>query len=90
MEYARSNGYIVFTHDLDFGILLALTHNTGPSVIQVRSQNVTPEYLSETIVDVLFKHKSIIENGALVTVCKNKLRLRILPILISVCLQKES
>lgn len=26
MEYARANGFIVFTHDLDFGTLLALTH----------------------------------------------------------------
>ena len=25
MEWARTNGYIVFTHDLDFGSLLAAT-----------------------------------------------------------------
>ncbi len=26
MDWARTNGYVVFTHDLDFGTLLALTH----------------------------------------------------------------
>jgi predicted nuclease of predicted toxin-antitoxin system len=26
IQYARTNGYIVFTHDLDFGTILALTH----------------------------------------------------------------
>ena len=31
MDWALTNGYAVFTHDLDFGTLLALTHATGPS-----------------------------------------------------------
>jgi predicted nuclease of predicted toxin-antitoxin system len=36
MGYARDHGYVVFTHDLDFGTLLALTRARGPSVVQVR------------------------------------------------------
>src|SRR5947199_6908810 len=43
MAWALANGYAVFTHDLDFGTLLALTHAGGPSVLQVRGQNVLPE-----------------------------------------------
>ena len=39
MAWARENGYVVFTHDLDFGTLLALTRGTGPSVIQVRTDD---------------------------------------------------
>ena len=31
MEWARESGYIVFTHDLDFGIALALTRAQGPA-----------------------------------------------------------
>lgn len=42
MEWARVNNFVVFTHDLDFGTMLALTHAYGPSVIQVRGQNVLP------------------------------------------------
>ncbi|MGH7178567.1 MAG: DUF5615 family PIN-like protein, partial [Tepidisphaeraceae bacterium] len=37
MDWARTNGYIVFTHDLDFATVLALTHESGPSVFQVRT-----------------------------------------------------
>lgn len=32
MAWARTHGYIVFTHDLDFGTLLATTEAEGPSV----------------------------------------------------------
>ena len=31
MAWARDNGYVVFTHDLDFGALLAATGSRGPS-----------------------------------------------------------
>jgi predicted nuclease of predicted toxin-antitoxin system len=33
MDWALANGHIVFTHDLDFGTMLALTHAHGPSVL---------------------------------------------------------
>jgi predicted nuclease of predicted toxin-antitoxin system len=32
MDWARANQYIVFTHDLDFGMLLAITGVEGPIV----------------------------------------------------------
>jgi hypothetical protein len=41
MQYGREHGYVVFTHDLDFGALLALTRARGPSVLQVRTQSVS-------------------------------------------------
>ena len=37
LEWARRNNYIVFTHDVDFGTMLALTNEKGPSVIQAQS-----------------------------------------------------
>ncbi len=46
MDWARANGFVVFTHDLDFGHLLALTHAAGPSVLQVRAEDVLPEALA--------------------------------------------
>lgn len=42
IAWARENGYVVFTHDLDFGTVLALTRAVGPSVIQVRAHDVLP------------------------------------------------
>jgi predicted nuclease of predicted toxin-antitoxin system len=45
MAWARENGHVVLTHDLDFGTLLALTRANGPSVVQVRAQDVLPQHL---------------------------------------------
>ena len=36
MQWAITNGYAVFTHDLDFGTMLALSGADGPSVLPVR------------------------------------------------------
>jgi predicted nuclease of predicted toxin-antitoxin system len=33
MDWAVANGYVVFSHDLDFSTMLALTHASGPSLI---------------------------------------------------------
>jgi len=36
MAFAKGAGYVVLTHDLDFGSILAATHGDKPSVIQIR------------------------------------------------------
>jgi len=43
MDWAKDNGYVVFTHDLDFSALLAATQAECSSVIQVRTQDVLAE-----------------------------------------------
>jgi predicted nuclease of predicted toxin-antitoxin system len=79
MEWARTNGYVVFTHDLDFGALLATTRVQGPSVIQVRTQDVMPQSIGNRMVQILRQHQPVLEKGALVTVDETKSRVRILP-----------
>ena len=64
MEWARSNGYVVFTHDLDFGTALALTHAAGPSVVQVRGQDVLPEHMGPMVIAALRKHDAALAAGA--------------------------
>lgn len=80
MRWARDNQAVVFTHDLDFGIALALTHAGAPSVIQVRTQDVSPAHLGSTVISVLHAHRESLAGGALVTVDEAKSRVRILPI----------
>src|SRR5579864_2227086 len=80
MRYARTNRYVVFTHDLDFGTLLALTRASGPSVLQVRTQNVLPEAIGDLVIGVFNEHRELLERGALVTVDQRQARVRILPI----------
>lgn len=80
MDWAVAHGYVVFTHDLDFGTVLALTHNKGPSVLQVRAQNVLPDHLGALVIAAIRQHASDLESGALVVVDEAKHRVRILPI----------
>jgi predicted nuclease of predicted toxin-antitoxin system len=80
MAWARENNHVVFTHDLDFGAILAVTHAEGPSVIQVRTQDVTPEHLGQVVMSALNQHKSVLEEGALVILDEVKSRARILPL----------
>ena len=80
IEYARNNSYIVFTHDLDFGAILALTGASGPSVIQVRTQDILPSYLSARLIQVLDEAKEFLESGALIVVDEGRSRIRILPL----------
>ena len=80
MQWARDNDYVVFTHDLDFGTLLALTQAESPSVIQVRTQDVTPHYLEAMVIDAFSKYESLLESGALIVLDESRSRVRILPI----------
>ncbi len=80
LEWARSNNYVVLTHDLDFSALLALTHATGPSTIQVRSQDVLPDYLGPIVVAALKQHETDLLTGAIVVVDQAQSRARVLPI----------
>ncbi len=79
MEWARTNGYTVFTHDLDFGTLLALTRATGPSVIQVRTQDTLPEHLENLLVSILRQYEDELDRGVLITLDEARARIRILP-----------
>jgi predicted nuclease of predicted toxin-antitoxin system len=80
LAWARENQFVVFTHDLDFGHLLALTHAAGPSVIQVRSEDVLPESIGDVVLRALRQHQALLDSGALVVVEPTDFRVRILPI----------
>lgn len=80
MAWAEANGHIVFTHDLDFGTILALTHKTGPSVIQVRGEDVLPDSLGNLVVAAIRQHQADLESGAIVVVDERRNRVRVLPI----------
>ena len=80
MPWARESRWVVFTHDLDFGILLAHSKDGGPSVMQVRTLDVSPEHLDPVVLRALRAHGEALENGALGTVDESKSRVRILPL----------
>jgi len=80
LAYTKSNRYVVFTHDLNFGTILAATQEDYPGVIQIRTQDVTPEYLRTPVVSALYQFEKHLEDGTIVTIDQKKLRARILPL----------
>lgn len=43
LAWCAANKHVLFTHDLDFGAILAGSQSAGPSVVQLRTENVVPE-----------------------------------------------
>ncbi|HEV2991118.1 MAG TPA: DUF5615 family PIN-like protein [Candidatus Angelobacter sp.] len=80
MGFARANGYVVLTHDLDFGAILAATHGNKPSVVQIRSEDTSPDTIGKQVVAALQQMAVDLEQGALLTVNPNRIRVRILPL----------
>ncbi|KYF75794.1 hypothetical protein BE11_46765 [Sorangium cellulosum] len=80
MAWARQGGYIVFTHDLDFSILIATTGASGPSVLQVRTLDPLPGAMGDVVARVLREHADELDRGAIVTLDGTTSRVRILPI----------
>ncbi|MBS4028293.1 MAG: DUF5615 family PIN-like protein [Ignavibacteriales bacterium] len=79
-SWDREQGAIVFTHDMDFGTLLALTGAEAPSVFQIRTYDMTPAVLGNRAIQLLRRFESQLNAGALVVADELKERVRLLPL----------
>ena len=80
LEWAAANNFVVFTHDLDFGGLLASKSRRAPSVVQLRSQETSPSKMGAIVIDAIRQLEADLGLGALVTIDPTRSRLRILPL----------
>lgn len=80
LNWARQNDYVVFTHDLDFGAILAATDANAPSVVQIRTQDPTPVLCAELLLDILRRYAQELSSGALISVDEDLARVRLLPL----------
>ncbi len=80
MAWAKERGYVIVTHDLDFGAILAATEASFPSVVQVRTLDVSPESIGPKLVDLIETYRKPLEEGALIVLDDDKVRVRILPL----------
>ena len=80
MQRAQQEQRVVLTHDLDFGAILAATQAVGPSVVQVRAQDVRPQSLSALLIPLLRQHEAELLNGCILTIDEAGARVRILPL----------
>lgn len=80
LAWCAGRGYVLFTHDLDFGAILASAKGHGPSVVQLRSENIVPEAMLEHVTGVLRQREGDISRGVLVTIEPGRSRVRLLPL----------
>jgi len=80
MAFAKANGYVVLTHDLDFSAILAASHGHKPSVVQIRAEDVSPDVISGPVIHALRQMTTELNEGALLTVDPIRSRLRLLPL----------
>ena len=53
MRFAKIHDFVVLTHDLDFGSILAATQGKKPSVVQIRAGDVSPDAIGELVAEAL-------------------------------------
>ncbi len=80
LAWCAVNGHVLFTHDLDFGAILAASKERKPSVVQLRTENVLPAVMLQRAIDALKKVEKELAQGALVTIEPDRHRIRLLPL----------
>lgn len=80
LRFAATQEYLLLTHDLDFGDLLAYSRETAPSVVILRALDLRPEVSGERLLEVLDAAAAQLEAGAIVIVDSGRTRVRPLPL----------
>ncbi len=80
LEWARSRSWVVLTHDLDFGAILAATGGSAPSVVQLRVQDLLSPTLEELVLSALETCAPQLATGALIVIDAYSRRVRLLPL----------
>lgn len=78
--YAQQNEYVLLTHDLDFGAILAATSGTSPSVIQIRAGNLNPDLIATEVIAAIGQVTNELQSGALLIIQPGSTRVRMLPL----------
>lgn len=80
LRYAAENDFVVVTHDLDFGAILAVTAAGFPSVIQIRMQDVLSTEFITTLLKALKEFQDVLISGALIVIDHRRAKARVLPL----------
>jgi predicted nuclease of predicted toxin-antitoxin system len=75
MRHAAAN-----TQDLDFGAMLAASHGSKPSVVQIRADDTNSDRIGDAVVGALRQTAAELAEGAIVTVEPGRRRLTLLPL----------
>ncbi|MDC7786548.1 DUF5615 family PIN-like protein [Rhodoplanes sp. TEM] len=80
LQWAADHDHVLLTSDLDFGAVLAGSGRRRPSVVQVRSDLLTPGAIGAMILAALRKAEPDLVRGALPSIDPARARMRVLPL----------
>ena len=80
LNFARQEGRILITQDLDFSAILALEGYDRPSLITLRLTISDPEIITRRLLETLPRLEQILQRGCAITVEDVAVRVRKLPI----------
>ena len=80
MEYARRENRVCVTLDADFHALLAISAESGPSIIRIRIEGLKAPPLAGLLVATWPKIAAALAGGAMVTITDRAVRVKKLPI----------
>jgi predicted nuclease of predicted toxin-antitoxin system len=78
--WARQHNLVILTNDLDFSAILAAGAVDGPSVLQIRTQDLLSDGAVSIVATALDAHREDIERGALLSNDEGGTRVRMLPL----------
>lgn len=80
IEKAKSEGWVILTHDLDFGDLMAASGDSLPSVVIFRLSDMRPANVTLHLRLVLAHYENLLRNGAILSITQGRVRVRRLPV----------
>ncbi len=80
MQLAAQQERVIITLDADFHALLVLSGLERPSVVRIRIEGLKAEPLVSLLQALLLERGGELDRGALITVQRNRVRIRYLPI----------
>ena len=80
MKFAAEGNFVLLTHDLDFGILHALSGSERPSLIQVRLDDITPALIGARVAMAIVNYIPQLEHGCILTIATERIRSTTLPL----------
>lgn len=79
-EKARTENFVLLTHDLDFVDIVAASGSVLPSVVLFRLSSMRPENVNQAMLLILENHQEALQKGAIISVDDRRIRVRLLPI----------
>src|SRR6185437_7979414 len=90
LEFALQHAFVLVSEDTDFGELLARQHTATPSFVLLRTYELlTPDEQATVLLANLPRLHDDLDQGAIVVIERNRLRVRRLPLLPPIPQQRE-